>query len=50
MIHILYMIADTLEHFMDMQNLAQDIRRKFTTDQHAGTEGLYVMSFLTTYI
>ena len=40
-------IADTLEHFMDMGNLARDIRRKFAIDQHAGTEGLYIMSFLT---
>ena len=41
-------IADNLEQFMDMGNLAQDIRRKFAIDQHAGTEGLYVISFVTT--
>ncbi len=34
-------IADTLEHFIGMGNLARDIRRKFTAaDQHT-VEGLF---------
>ncbi len=35
-------IADTLEHFMDMGNLAQDIRRKFTAADQRTEEGLYL--------
>ncbi len=39
-------IADTLEHFMDMGNLARDIRRKFTAVNQRPEEGLYSDTFV----
>ncbi len=39
-------IADTLEHFMDMGNLARDIRRKFTAADQRPEEGLYLTIFV----
>ncbi len=38
-------IADTLEHFMDMGNLARDIRRKFTAVNQRPEKGLYNDTF-----